>query len=105
MNWYLILQRTESPRSEWSESLNDHLRWMEEQHRRGTVVLSGPTPDRELGIYLVRAVDRKEAQDIANADPFTAAGCTYDLIEWEIHQILGAGFLAAESTTKRQSDG
>lgn len=70
---------------------------MRQQHLAGNILMSGPTPDRSMGLYLLRAGSRSEAEVIAASDPFTAAGfCTFDLIEWEIHQILGVGpFTAA----------
>jgi len=60
-------------------------------------VLSGPTLDRSMGIYLIRTGSRSEAEAIAGSDPFTVAGhCTFVLIEWEVHQVLGVGpFTAA----------
>jgi uncharacterized protein YciI len=70
---------------------------MKAQHEAGTIVLSGPTPDRKTGMYLIRAKDRAEAERIAGSDPYTAAGFTsFELIEWDIHQILGAGPFTAQ---------
>jgi len=76
---------------------------MKQQHEAGRIVLSGPKPDRKLGMYLIRASSRDEAERIAASDPYTAAGfTTFDLIEWEIHQIMGAGaFTAAELNAHR----
>lgn len=64
---------------------------------------SGPTPDRKFGIYVIKAESRAEADQIAASDPYTAAGlCQYDLYEWEVHQVMGAGpFSAAELRTHR----
>jgi uncharacterized protein YciI len=94
--WYLGLRRNVQPRSEWTVSLDEHLDWMRRQHQAGSIVISGPTPDRSLGIYLIRAGSREEAERIAASDPFTAAGhCAFELIEWEVHQILGAGSFTA----------
>ncbi len=95
--WYLVQRRAVKPREEWTVTLDEHLVWMKAQHDAGRIVLSGPTPDRKLGMYLVRANSREEAERIAASDPYTAAGCcTFDIIEWEIHQILGIGpFTAA----------
>jgi hypothetical protein len=47
--------------------------------------------------YVIRAGSRQEAEKIAASDPYTAAGFTaFDLIEWDVHQIMGAGpFTAA----------
>ena len=41
---------------------------------------------------MIRAESREEAEGIAGSDPYTAAGfCTFELIEWELHQVMGAG--------------
>jgi uncharacterized protein YciI len=90
--WYLALRRDLQPRDTWTVSLDDHLAWMREQHERGSILLSGPSADRALGIYLIRANSRAAAEQIAAGDPFTAAGhCGFELIEWEVHQVLGVG--------------
>ena len=96
--WFLALRRAVQPRAEWTVSLDEHLVWMRGQHERGAILLSGPSVDRSLGIYLIRATSRDSAAQIAAGDPFTAAGhCTFDLVEWDIHQIMGVGpFSAAE---------
>ena len=95
--WYLALRRPVKPREEWTVTLDQHLAWMKQQHESGKILFSGPTPDRKLGIYLIRAGSRQEAETIAASDPYTAAGFSaFDLIEWEVHQIMGAGpFTAA----------
>ena len=95
--WFLCQRRQAKPRDQWTVSLDEHLVWMKQQHDAGRIVLSGPTPDRQIGMYLIRADSRDEAERIAGGDPYTAAGfTTFELIEWEIHQILGIGpFTAA----------
>jgi hypothetical protein len=47
---------------------------------------------------VIKAASRAEAEQIAASDPYTAAGfCEYDLYEWDVHQVMGAGpFSAAE---------
>jgi len=96
--WYLILRRPVKPREEWTVTLDQHFVWMKEQHQTGRILFSGPSPDRKLGIYVIRAGSREEAERIASGDPYTKAGFTaFDVIEWEVHQVLGAGpFTAAE---------
>jgi uncharacterized protein YciI len=94
--WYLILRRPVKPREEWTVSLDDHLVWMKQQHDSGKILFSGPTADRKYGIYVIRAASRAEAETIAASDPYTAAGFTaFELLEWEIHQIMGVGPFAA----------
>ena len=90
--WFIGLRSAVKPREEWNVTLDDHLSWMKRQHEAGKIVMSGPTPDRKLGIYLIRADSREEAEGIAGSDPYTAAGfCTFELIEWELHQVMERG--------------
>jgi uncharacterized protein YciI len=90
--WYLALRRNLQPREAWTVTLDEHLGWMREQHARGAILLSGPSADRALGMYLIRADSRAAAEQIAASDPFTAGGhCAFELIEWEIHQAMGIG--------------
>lgn len=95
--WYLVMRRPLKPREEWSVGLDQHLIWMKQQHDGGRILFSGPTSDRKFGIYVIKAESRQQAEQIAASDPYTAAGlCAFDLYEWEVHQIMGAGpFTAA----------
>jgi len=101
--WYLAMRRAVKPREEWTVSLDQHLVWMKRQHEAGAILFSGPTPDRKFGIYVIRAASKADAEKIAAADPYTAAGfCAFDLYEWEVHQIMGAGpFTAKELQAHR----
>lgn len=101
--WYLVLRRPQRPREDWTVTLDQHLVWMKRQHEAGNILFSGPTPDRQLGIYVIRADSREAAERLAASDPYTEAGCcTFDLIEWEVHQVLGVGpFTAAELRASR----
>ena len=101
--WYLILRRPVKQREDWTVSLNQHLAWMKEQHEAGKILFSGPTADRKLGIYVIRAASKEQAEKIAAEDPYTAAGfCAYDLFEWEVHQVLGAGPFTAEELQRHR---
>ena len=95
--WYLTLRRALKPRQEWTVNLDQHLAWMKQQHEAGSILFSGPTTDRKYGVYVIRAASKIEAEKIAASDPYTAAGFTsFELLEWEVHQIMGVGpFTAA----------
>jgi uncharacterized protein YciI len=101
--WYLVLRRPIKPREEWTVTLDQHLVWMKQQHESGKILFSGPTTDRKYGVYVIRAESRNEAAQIADGDPYTAAGFTdFELLEWEVHQIMGVGpFTAAEMRAHR----
>jgi uncharacterized protein YciI len=69
---------------------------MKQQHDAGKILFSGPSSDRKYGIYVIRASSKDEAAKIAASDPYTAAGFTsFELLEWEVHQIMGAGNFTA----------
>lgn len=95
--WFLCQRAYTRPAGERKVALDEHLVWMREQHEAGNILISGPSADRQRGIYLIRAVSRAAAEQLAASDPFTVAGdATYDLIEWHIHQILGIGAFTAD---------
>ena len=96
--WYLALRRPVKPREQWTVTLDQHLAWMKKQHQAGKILFSVPTTDRKVGIYVIRADSKQEAEQIAASDPYTAAGFSaFELLEWEVHQIMGAGpFSSAE---------
>ncbi len=90
--WFLCQRRDAKPRDEWTVDRNTHLKWMKVQHEAGHIVMSGPAPGHGMSMYLMRAASLEAAEQIAAADPFTAAGqCTFQIIPWEIHQIMGVG--------------
>ena len=90
--WYLVLSRVKTSSDEVRKMSQEHLGWMERQHQSGNVLFSGPTPDRSIGIYVVKAGSYDEARALVDTDPFHVAGLRgYEIIEWEIHQVLGAG--------------
>jgi uncharacterized protein YciI len=85
------------PPGQRKSTLDEHLVWMKDQHEKGTIILSGPSPDLKLGMYLIRANSREEAEQVAKSDPYTAKGdSTFELQQWNIRQIMGVGpFTAA----------
>ena len=90
------MREATKPRDQWTVSLDQHLVWMKQQHDAGKILFSGPTPDRKYGIYVSRADYKDEASRIAASDPYTAAGfCSFELLEWEVHQIMGVGNFTA----------
>lgn len=100
--WFLCQRRNLVARDQWTVSLDEHLAWMKRQHEAGGILLSGPAQGRTLGMYLIRAASREQADEIAAGDPFTAAGhCAYELMDWEIHQIMGAGPFSASEFASR----
>jgi uncharacterized protein YciI len=96
--WFFCTRTNVRAPGERRSTLDIHLEWMKAQHEAGHIVMSGPSPDLKLGMYLIRASSRDEAEAIASSDPYTVAGdSTYELVQWNIRQIAGVGpFSAAE---------
>jgi len=105
--WYLVLSRPVVPREQMSGSLDDHLSWMKSQHEVSNVLFSGPTADHSMGIYVIRAASREDAQAVADSDPFHALDFrNYEMLDWEVHQIMGAGpFSSVEMALRRELAG
>ena len=101
--WYLVMRHPVKPREEGTVSLDQQLAWVKQQHEAGNILFSGPTSDRKFAIYVIRAANKVEAEKIAASDVFTSAGlCTFDIYEWEVHQIMGAGPFTVKEMQARQ---
>ena len=58
-----------------------------------------------MGIFVIKAASRKEAEAIADADPFHANGVrTYEMLDWDVHQIMGAGAFSRQAFGSVASD-
>ncbi len=55
---------------------------MKQQHDSARILFSGPTSNRNFGIYVILAGSKAEADETAASDPYTAAGfAAYELYE------------------------
>ena len=70
MTFYLVLRHHAAPIDEQAAVI-EHLVWMRDQHKRGTVLISGPSSDGAAGIYMLRMASREEASALASSDPPT----------------------------------
>jgi uncharacterized protein YciI len=83
--WYIVLSRS-FPEKEESQRTNydEHRRWLEDQHKAGRLLFSGPTTDRVYGIYILLASNVTEAKSIASQDPHHLKGIrTMEILEWD----------------------
>ena len=86
--WYLVLSHS-LPEMEEAKQRNyeDHRVWLDDQHRAGRLLFSGPTSDRAYGIYVMLASSLDEAKAIAAQDPHHARGIrTMEVLEWNPHR-------------------
>ncbi len=86
--WYLVLSRSLPEQKENKElHLPEHRQWLEDQHRAGRVLFSGPTSDRSVGIYVVLAASLNDAEKLAAQDPDHVSGVgIMEVLEWNAHR-------------------
>ncbi|WP_269857070.1 YciI family protein [Streptomyces sp. RPT161] len=102
MIWYLVIRRGKRP-AEPQRMLAAHLDWMRDQHEQGTVLISGPSSDPTMGLYVVRASSRSVAEAIAQDDPLARDDqATIEIIEWHVHQLLGIGPFDIEAVQRAE---
>ena len=86
--WYRVLSRS-LPEKEESKQQNyeEHRQWLDDQHRAGRLLFSGPTSDRAYGIYIMLASSKSEAEALAAKDPHHVRGIrTMEVLEWNPHR-------------------
>ena len=86
--WYLVLSRSLPDQKENKQlHLAEHRNWLEDQHRAGRVLFSGPTSDLSYGIYVLLASSLSEAKKLAAEDPDHVRGIgTMEVFEWNAHR-------------------
>lgn len=87
--WYLVLSATSGSEEARKAHLQEHMDWLLEQHRVGTLLFSGPTPDKSYGIYVMVASSLQEAEEIAATDPHHVYGeRTMTVLEWDAQRAM-----------------
>ena len=83
--WYLVLSRSVPDKKESIQAhYEEHRQWLDDQHRSGRMMFSGPTTDRAYGIYVLLAASLEEAKSIAAQDPHHSRGLrTMEVLEWD----------------------
>jgi uncharacterized protein YciI len=63
---------------------DEHRLWLEEQHKAGRLLFSGPTTDGAYWIYIMQAANLNEAKRIAAQDSHHQRGIrTMEVLEWD----------------------
>jgi len=86
--WYIVLSRSLPEMEENKQThYDEHRRWLEDQHKAGRLLFSGPTTDGAYGIYIMLASSLEEARAIAATDSHHARGIrTMEVLEWNPHR-------------------
>ncbi len=89
--WYLVLSHS-LPEKEAEKEANyeEHRRWLDDQHRAGRLLFSGPTTDGRFGVYVMLAANLDEAKALAATDPHHARAIRrMEVLEWRAHRAFG----------------
>ena len=87
--WYLVLSRAAGSEEARKAHLKEHMDWLLEAHRAGTVLFSGPTADKSTGIYVMLASSHDEAVKLAAGDPHHIYGDrAAEVLEWDAQRAM-----------------
>ena len=89
--WYIVLSRSLPEKdSEKEQNYEAHRHWLDDQHKAGHLLFSGPTTDGAYGIYVMLATSLAEAKALAARDPHHAGGIRQmEVLEWRAHRAFG----------------
>ena len=86
--WYIVLSRSIAEQSHYKQRhYEEHRQWLDDRHKSGQLLFSGPTTDGAYGIYIMLAEDLDEAKKIAATDPHHQRGIReFEVKEWRAHR-------------------
>jgi uncharacterized protein YciI len=86
--WYLVMSRSLPEKEEEKQkNYEDHRQWLDDQHKAGRLLFSGPTTDGAFGVYVMLAKDLAEAKALAGTDPHHQRGIReMQVLEWRAHR-------------------
>jgi uncharacterized protein len=86
--WYIVLSHSLPGKdTEKERNYEAHRQWLDDQHRAGRLLFSGPTTDGAYGIYVMLASNLEEAKAVAATDPHHAEGIReMEVREWRAHR-------------------
>lgn len=96
MKYVVMLERTDSLEA-FRRVVAEHVAYMDELHRSGTLIAGGPFRDGLGGMLLIEAGDEAAAHAVAAADPFiTRRVERYTVRAWEVLTPVAPGLLTRD---------
>ncbi len=87
--WYLVLSRRVRTNEETEPRTPAHRDWLDDNHRAGNLLFSGPSTDGGYGIYIVLADSLEDAKKLAGQDPYHIHGDReMQVLEWRAHRAM-----------------
>jgi uncharacterized protein YciI len=71
---FVVISTERVDGSEIDRLIPDHLAWIEEQYARGRLLVSGPRDPDVGGVFVFRADDEEELQQVLSRDPLALHG-------------------------------
>lgn len=86
--WYIVMSRSLPGKDlDKQQNYEEHRQWLDDQHRAGRLLFSGPTTDGGYGIYVMLAANLEEAKAVAAQDPHHARAIRQmEVLEWRAHR-------------------
>ncbi|HEV8724959.1 MAG TPA: YciI family protein [Candidatus Binatia bacterium] len=86
--WYIVLSRSLPEKDQDKErNYEAHRQWLDDQHRAGRLLFSGPTTDGRYGVYIMLASSLDAAKSLAAQDPHHVNDIrTMEVSEWRAHR-------------------
>jgi len=86
--WYLVMSRSLADKEDDKQrNYEAHRQWLDDQHRAGRLLFSGPTTDGRFGVYVMLATNLDEAKTVAATDPHHLQGIReMEVLEWRAHR-------------------
>src|SRR5918992_4865452 len=86
--WYIVLSQSLPDKEVDKQShYEEHRQWLEDQHRAGRLLFSGPTTDGSFGVYIMLAASLSEAEHLAAQYPHHGRGIRQmQVLEWRVHR-------------------
>jgi uncharacterized protein YciI len=104
--WYLVLSRTLRSADEMEPDTAAHRAWLDDQHRAGRMLFSGPTSDGAFGVYVLLAPDHDAARRLAGEDPYHVRGHRQaEVLEWSPRRAFRLDKLTINDVTAMASQG
>jgi len=105
--WYIVLSRSKPETEEYKQAhYDEHRLWLEQQHKAGRLLFSGPTTDGAYGIYIMLASSLDEAKKIAAEDSHHRRGIrTMEVLEWNPHRAFRMGKLTIADVEQMARNG
>jgi uncharacterized protein len=105
--WYLVLSRDRADDAGKATHREAHAGWLDDQHRAGRALFSGPTADGRYGMYVLLAPSLAEARALAGQDPYHQHGVRdlEQVLEWDPRRALNlAGPTVADLEAMARGD-